>query len=62
MKLSDFEDVEKIGEGTFGKVYKAKYRHPVTGETKMYALKKLNMMEETEGFPLTALREIKYLK
>jgi cyclin-dependent kinase 12/13 len=28
----------------------------------MYALKKLNMMEETEGFPLTAVREIKYLK
>jgi serine/threonine protein kinase len=62
MKLSDFEDVEKIGEGTFGKVYKGKYRDPVTGECKMYALKKLNMMEETEGFPLTALREIKYLK
>jgi serine/threonine protein kinase len=62
MKLSDFEDVEKIGEGTFGKVYKGNYRDPITNQCKMYALKKLNMMEETEGFPLTALREIKYLK
>jgi cyclin-dependent kinase 12/13 len=62
MRLSDFEEVEKIGEGTFGKVYKGFYRDPMTGEKKLYALKKLNMMEETEGFPLTALREIKYLK
>jgi len=29
--LSDFEKVEKIGEGTFGKVYKAVCRDPVTG-------------------------------
>jgi serine/threonine protein kinase len=62
MKLSDFDSIEKIGEGTFGKVYKALYRDPKTGVKRMYALKKLNMMEETEGFPLTALREIKYLK
>lgn len=64
MRLSDFDKVEKIGEGTFGKVYKAEYRDPLTGELKLFALKKLNMMidEMTDlGFPLTALREIKYL-
>ena len=44
------------------KVYKAVYTDPKTGEKSKFALKKLNMMEETEGFPLTALREIKYLK
>ena len=25
-KLSDFENIHKIGEGTFGKVYRAEYR------------------------------------
>ena len=60
----DADKIEKIGEGTFGKVYKAEYRDPLTGEVKYYALKKLNMiMDEMsdQGFPLTALREIKYL-
>lgn len=63
-QLSDFDKVEKIGEGTFGQVYRAEYRCPDTGEKKLFALKKLNMVmdESTDmGFPLTALREIKYL-
>ena len=30
-RLSDFEKIEKIGEGTFGKVYRAEYRDPDTG-------------------------------
>jgi hypothetical protein len=45
-------------------VYRAEYRCPKTGQIKLFALKKLNMvMDETTdmGFPLTALREIKYL-
>lgn len=45
-KLSDFTHIEKIGEGTFGKVYKAEYRDPVTKEVTFYALKKLNMLME----------------
>ena len=44
MRLSDFDKVEKIGEGTFGKVYKAEYMDPQTGEVRYYALKKLNMI------------------
>ena len=45
-------------------MYKVEYRDPITGEVKHFALKKLNMiMDEMsdQGFPLTALREIKYL-
>jgi serine/threonine protein kinase len=63
-KLTDFDKIEKIGEGTFGKVYKAEYIDPVTKKVSHFALKKLNMLMEEmtdQGFPLTALREIKYL-
>ncbi|KAK6319346.1 hypothetical protein J4Q44_G00105570 [Coregonus suidteri] len=50
--------VEKIGEGTYGVVYKAKNK--VTGET--VALKKIRLDTETEGVPSTAIREISLLK
>lgn len=46
MKLSDFEKVEKIGEGTFGKVYRAILQTP-EGDSRpeqIFALKKLNMV------------------
>lgn len=45
-------------------MYKAEYKDPLTGEVKYYALKKLKMIIDEmtdQGFPLTALREIKYL-
>uniref|UniRef100_A0A096M328 Cyclin-dependent kinase 9 (CDC2-related kinase) n=1 Tax=Poecilia formosa TaxID=48698 RepID=A0A096M328_POEFO len=48
----------KIGQGTFGEVFKAKHRQ--TG--KKVALKKVLMENEKEGFPITALREIKILQ
>ena len=35
---------------------------PHTGERSKMALKKLNMVHEKEGFPITALREIKFLQ
>jgi len=44
LRLSDFDKIEKIGQGTFGKVYRAEYKDPTTGEIKLYALKKLNMI------------------
>mgnify|MGYP003702334411 CR=1 FL=1 len=50
--------VEKIGEGTYGVVYKARDR--VTNETT--ALKKIRLEQEDEGVPSTAIREISLLK
>lgn len=48
----------EIGSGTFGTVYKA-----IDNETNtLVALKKIKMEKEKEGFPLTAIREIKILK
>ncbi|KAI3706097.1 hypothetical protein L1987_76352 [Smallanthus sonchifolius] len=53
-----FEKLEQIGEGTYGQVYMAKELK--TGE--IVALKKIRMDNEKEGFPITAIREIKILK
>lgn len=53
-----FEKIEQIGEGTYGKVYLA--RNKETNE--QVALKKIRMDNEKEGFPITAIREIKILK
>lgn len=53
-----FERLEQIGEGTYGQVYMA--REIATGE--IVALKKVRMDNEKEGFPITAIREIKILK
>ncbi|XP_003126308.1 cyclin-dependent kinase 2 isoform X2 [Sus scrofa] len=56
--MENFQKVEKIGEGTYGVVYKAKNK--VTGE--VVALKKIRLDTETEGVPSTAIREISLLK
>ncbi|KAJ3679340.1 hypothetical protein LUZ60_017351 [Juncus effusus] len=53
-----FEKLEQIGEGTYGQVYMAKETR--TGD--IVALKKIRMDNEREGFPITAIREIKILK
>ncbi|KAH7363053.1 cyclin dependent kinase C [Plectosphaerella cucumerina] len=57
-KIADYELLGKLGEGTFGEVYRARSRK--TNE--LYALKKIIMHNEKDGFPITALREIKLLK
>ena len=53
-----YEKVEKIGEGTYGVVYKA--RDLLTNET--IALKKIRLEQEDEGVPSTAIRDISLLK
>lgn len=57
-KIADYEVLRKLGEGTFGEVHQAKSRK--TGA--VVALKKILMHNEKDGFPITALREIKLLK
>lgn len=56
--MDQYEKVEKIGEGTYGVVYKARDR--LTNE--MIALKKIRLEQEDEGVPSTAIREISLLK
>ncbi|KAL4302305.1 hypothetical protein GQ457_10G000030 [Hibiscus cannabinus] len=58
LHMDQYEKVEKIGEGTYGVVYKARDR--VTNET--IALKKIRLEQEDEGVPSTAIREISLLK
>ncbi|XP_071728376.1 cyclin-dependent kinase G-1-like [Rutidosis leptorrhynchoides] len=53
----EYEKLGKISEGTYGVVYKA--RDKKNGE--VVALKKVKIGKESEGFPITALREINVL-
>ena len=52
--VSDFEKLNRIGEGTYGIVYRA--RDLKTGE--VVALKKIRMENEKEGLPICSVREI----
>ncbi|QSS66037.1 serine/threonine-protein kinase bur-1 [Histoplasma capsulatum] len=56
--IREFEFLGKLGEGTFGEVYKARSKRSGA----IVALKKILMHNEKDGFPITALREIKLLK
>lgn len=56
--MDKYIKLEKIGEGTYGVVYKAK--HKETG--KIVALKRIKLDGDSEGVPSTTLREIGLLK
>ncbi|KAF2756017.1 Pkinase-domain-containing protein, partial [Pseudovirgaria hyperparasitica] len=56
--IRDYQVMDKLGEGTFGEVHKARSRKT----SQLVALKKILMHNEKDGFPITALREIKLLK
>ncbi|KAI0977728.1 hypothetical protein GJ496_007355 [Pomphorhynchus laevis] len=53
-----YQIIIKIGEGTYGEVFKARCK--ATGE--LVALKRVRLENEKEGFPITAVREIKILR
>jgi cyclin-dependent kinase 1 len=56
--MDDYVKIEKIGEGTYGVVYKG--RNKKNGH--VVALKKIRLTAEEEGVPSTAIREISLLK
>ncbi|OBZ86218.1 Cyclin-dependent kinase 5 [Choanephora cucurbitarum] len=56
--MDKYQKIEKLGEGTYGIVYKAQNRE--TNE--VVALKRIRLDNEEEGVPCTAIREISLLK
>ncbi|OZJ03112.1 Cyclin-dependent kinase 5 [Bifiguratus adelaidae] len=56
--MDRYQKIEKLGEGTYGIVYKAQNRD--TNE--VVALKRIRLDNEEEGVPCTAIREISLLK
>eukprot|EP00803_Ostreobium_quekettii_P004303 evm.model.scf_3792.1 EVM.evm.TU.scf_3792.1 scf_3792:2804-11246(-) len=56
--VTQYEKVHRIGEGTYGVVYKA--RHRQSGE--LVALKCVRMDRERDGMPVTSLRELRVLQ
>ncbi|XP_006807153.1 cyclin-dependent kinase 1-like [Neolamprologus brichardi] len=56
--MEDYLKIEKIGEGTYGVVYKGK--HKATGQ--IVAMKKIRLESEEEGVPSTAVREVSLLQ
>eukprot|EP00890_Picochlorum_soloecismus_P004252 jgi/Picsp_1/4828/NSC_02195-R1_cell division control protein expressed len=56
--MERYQREDKIGEGTYGVVYKA--RDSITG--KLLALKQIRLEQDEEGVPSTAIREIALLK
>ncbi|XP_066590741.1 cyclin-dependent kinase 10 [Prorops nasuta] len=55
--VSEFEKLNRIGEGTYGIVYRARD----TKNDKVVALKKVRMEHEKDGLPVSGLREISVL-
>lgn len=56
--LDKYQKLQKLGEGTYGVVYKA--QNLETGE--FVAIKKIRLEKEDDGVPSTAIREISLLK
>jgi len=56
--MENYTKLEKVGEGTYGVVYKARD----VRDGSIVALKKIRLEAEDEGVPSTAIREISLLK
>ena len=54
-ELANYKKLEKVGEGTYGIVYKAL---DLRRGQRIVALKKIRLESEDEGVPSTAIREI----
>ena len=58
VNIGEYERLEKIGEGTYGVVYKARSLRT----NQIVALKRIRLDSDSEGVPSTAIREISFLK
>lgn len=56
--MQKYDKMEKIGEGTYGTVFKGRNRDTM----EIVALKRVRLDEDDEGVPSSALREICLLK
>lgn len=57
-RLQKYETLEKLGEGTYGVVFKARN----TQNNQIVAIKQIRLEDEDEGVPGTAIREVAILK
>jgi cyclin-dependent kinase 3 len=57
-ELDKYQRLEKLGEGTYGVVYKCKNKD----NQMLVAVKRIRLENEDEGIPSTAIREISILK
>lgn len=53
-----YDIIAEIGKGTYGEVYKVRDKHT----NAILALKKINILQPFDGFPLNTIREIKILQ
>lgn len=54
-----YEPVAEIGEGAYGKVYKAR---DLNNAGRFVALKRVRVQTEEEGMPLSTIREVAVLR
>lgn len=57
-RYDNYQKIEKVGEGTYGIVYKALDK----STNGIVAIKSIRFQHEDEGIPSTAIREISLLK
>jgi len=61
--VANYKKISRIGEGTYGYVYRAIDLNSTSATPQIVALKRIKMHNEShDGFPLTCLREIKTLR
>lgn len=56
--IGEFEKGEVIGEGTYGIVFFARSKD----SSQPLAIKKMKVLDNQDGFPITSLREVKILQ
>lgn len=56
--VNAFEKKHQVGQGTYGSVFVGQDK----SSREIVALKRINTEQEENGFPITAIREVKILK